>query len=75
MTEAPATIETARAAKAEAKRRFAGRTDIVGIGVTRHGKGYAVKVNLGAAVDLASLPQTLNGVPVIFEVVGSIRKR
>ena len=49
--------------------------DIVGIGVTRQGKGYAVKVNLGSAVDLAALPQTVNGVPVIFEVVGSIRKR
>ena len=75
MSEAPATIEAARAAKEEAKRRFASRTDIVGIGVTRHGKGYAVKVNLGSAVDLAALPQTVNGVPVIFEVVGSIRKR
>ncbi len=49
--------------------------DIVGIGVTCQGKGYAVKVNLGSAVDLAALPQTLNGVPVIFEVVGGIRKR
>lgn len=75
MPEAPATIESARAAKEEAKRRLAGRTDIVGIGVTRHGKGYAVKVNLGNAVDTATLPQTVNGVPVIFEVVGGIRKR
>ena len=49
--------------------------DIVGIGVTRQGKGYAAKVNLGSAVDLAALPRTVNGVPVIFEVVGSIRKR
>jgi len=49
--------------------------DIVGIGVTRQGKGYAVKVNLGSAADLAAPPQALNGVPMICEVVGAIRRR
>lgn len=49
--------------------------DIVGIGVTRHGKGYAVKVNLDSAVDPATVPQILTGVPVICEVVRAIRKR
>ena len=75
MREAPVTIEAARAAKEEGKRLLAGRADVVGIGVTRHGNGYAVKVNLADAADSATLPQAVNGVPVIVEVVGKIRKR
>jgi hypothetical protein len=75
VSDARITLEAARAAKEEAKRRFSDRGGIVGIGVTRHGKGYAVKVNLGGGVDPATLPQTVNGVPVVFEVVGTIRKR
>jgi len=72
---AHATIEKARAAKDEAKRRLADRADVVGVGVTRRGKGYAVKVNLGQAVDPTSVPHSLKGVPLVFEVVGKLRKR
>jgi hypothetical protein len=50
--------------------------DVVGVGITRHGDGYAVKVNLrhppAAGVDL---PKDIDGVPVQVEVVGSITKR
>jgi PII-like signaling protein len=75
MPAAPTTIKAARAAKNETKRRLANRTGIVGVGVTRRGTGYVVKVNLGRPVNPALILQELNDLPVVFEVVGSIRKR
>jgi hypothetical protein len=75
MAESPVTIEAARAAKDEAKRRFAECAEVVGVGVCRSGKGYAVKVNLCGAVNRARLPRMVKGVPLVFEVVGKIRKR
>lgn len=72
---ATATIEAARAAKDKVKRTLADRAGIVGVGVTRRGKGYAVKVNLARSADRASMPRNLSGVPVVFEVVGAVRKR
>jgi hypothetical protein len=42
----PATLDQARAAKDEAKRRLAGKGEVVGVGVTRTKGGYAVRINL-----------------------------
>ncbi len=69
-------LDEARAAKERAKSLFAGRASVVGIGLTRVGDGYGVKVNLEAppAPD-AGLPETIDGVPVRIEVVGTIRPR
>jgi hypothetical protein len=75
MAESPITLEAARAAKDETKRRLADCADVVGVGVTRSSRGYAVKVNLCGAVDRARLPRMVKGVPLVFEVVGKIRKR
>lgn len=75
MPAAHATIEAARAAKDKVKRTLADRADIVGVGVSRRGKGYVVKVNVARLMDPGAVPHTLNGVPVVFEVVGTIRKR
>lgn len=68
------TIDAARAAKDQAKRSLAGVPGIAGIGLTRQGEGYAVKVNLQE--DRQQLiPHEVAGVPVVVEVVGRIVKR
>ena len=75
MPLAHSTLEEARAAKDVAKRRLARRTGIVGIGLTRQGGSYALKVNLGEGATAARLPKDVNGVPVVVATVGAIRKR
>ena len=69
-------LDKARAAKEQVKAAFAGKATVVGIGITRMGDGYGVKVNLGAAPEAdAKLPETIDGVPIRVEVVGPISKR
>jgi len=69
-------LDEARAAKERAKHIFARNASVVGIGLTRVGDGYGVKVNFDAPpADDASLPKTIDGVPVRIEVIGSIRPR
>jgi hypothetical protein len=67
-------LDEARAVKEKTKAIFAGKASVVGIGITRIGDGYGVKVNLDAppAAD-AGLPETIDGVPIRIEVVGPIR--
>jgi hypothetical protein len=69
-------LDEARAAKERARSLFAEKASVVGIGLIRVGDGYGVKVNLEAplAPD-AGLPESIDGVPVRLEVVGSIRER
>ena len=71
-----ATLDEARAAKGRAMEVFGKLAEVVGVGVTRVGEGYGVKVNLreqpGRGVQL---PAAVAGVPVRVEVVGAIRKR
>lgn len=67
-------LDEARAAKERAKSLFAGRASVVGIGLTRVGDGYGVKVNLEAPPPAdAGLPETIDGVPVRIEVIGTVR--
>lgn len=69
-------LDEARAAKERAKSIFAGRASVVGIGLTRVGKGYGVKVNLDTPpASHSDLPETIDGVPVRIEVIGPIRPR
>jgi hypothetical protein len=69
-------LDEARAAKQRAKAIFADEPSVVGIGITRVGDGYGVKVNLDASPSPdAKLPETIDGVPIRIEVVGPIRKR
>jgi hypothetical protein len=69
------TLGEARAAKARVIAAFGSVPTIVGIGITRIGEGYGVKVNLQTqpAPD-ANLPKDIDGVPIHVEVVGMIRK-
>ncbi len=69
------TLEAARAAKPTVQRVFADLADVVGVGITRVGEGYGVKVNLRAPpAPQVTLPAEVAGVPVRVEVVGPIRK-
>jgi hypothetical protein len=70
------TLEEARAAKKAALRVFERLTQVSGIGITRHGPGYGLKINVGSPLPkTATVPQEVEGVPVRIEVVGPIRKR
>jgi hypothetical protein len=73
---AKADLEQARAAKERAKILFALNASVVGIGINRiAGGGFGVKVNLSEPLPPdVDLPETIDGVPVRIEVVGTIRK-
>lgn len=72
----PITLEQARAAKASAKTLLAAVPGVIGVGITKVGKDYALKVNLREALPAgAAVPERIDGVPVSFEVVGTISKR
>ncbi|WP_272840486.1 MULTISPECIES: hypothetical protein [Rhodoplanes] len=68
------------AAVRRAKKRFAEvapkDVDVVGLGIGLSGADPALKVNLRSRpADSSALPQTIDGVPVIYDVVGPIRPR
>jgi hypothetical protein len=70
------TIEKVRAAKPQAARLFEKSGALVGVGITRHGSGYGLKVNLSRPLSQSdALPAEINGVPVQIAVVGTIRKQ
>jgi hypothetical protein len=70
------TLDEARAAKAPAAEAFGRLAEVLGVGITRIGKGYGLKVNLSRLPrGENSLPSEIVGVPVRVEVVGKIRKR
>jgi hypothetical protein len=69
-------LDRARAVKPRALEVFSKLGDVVGVGLTRIGDVYGIKVNLASAVkDESTLPREVDGVPVKVEVVGTIRKR
>ena len=70
-----ATLQQARAAKAKVARLVSGHPDVNGVGITRDGNGYAVKLNLSGRTNGDPLPKQIDGVPVKVETVGPIRKR
>jgi len=70
------TLAEARAAKKKAAAQLAHVPELNGIGITRIGRGYGLKINLARSVGGAmSLPHQVDGVPVRVEVVGAIRPR
>ena len=68
-----ATLDEARAAKKRVREALADRPEVTGIGIMRHGDGYAVKVDL--AKPCTAVPPEMGGVPVHAEIVGRVRKR
>ena len=76
MTERVIDLEKARAAKEQAKRIFQKLGQLNGIGITRQGDSYAIKVNLEAFPTKSTLlPKEIEGVPVVIHIVGKIHKQ
>jgi hypothetical protein len=70
------TLEQVRAAKRHALGAFKRLGKVTGVGITRIGNGYGLKINLEEAPgDKVALPATIKGIPVLVEVVGPLRKR
>jgi hypothetical protein len=67
-------LEKARLAKSKAKEAFRTVGHVNGVGITRKEGKYAVKVNLSAAPKRTP-PKTIDGVPVVVQVVGEIHKQ
>jgi hypothetical protein len=68
-------LERARAAKAGVRKSLGTNVDVVGIGVTKAGDGYALKINVGRMPKNALLPKEIDGIPVVYSVVGAARPR
>lgn len=73
MAKSRVTLEAARAAKATALSRFESVVGVNGIGLSRRGDGYAVKINFETEPTV-KVPERIDDVEVIVEVVGKIRK-
>jgi len=72
----PVSLEQARAAKDSAKALLATLLGVVGVGITKVGEDYALKVNLREPLPAGvSAPERVDDVPVKVEVVGRITKR
>jgi hypothetical protein len=72
----PISLEQARAAKESAKVLLAALPGVVGVGITKVGEDYALKVNLRAPLPAGmSVPERIGDVPVKVEVVGRIARR
>lgn len=70
------TLDQARAAKASAMKLFERLGMNVAVGITRVGDNYAVKVNVGEPPPAdVKIPTEVDGVPIKFEVTGTIRPR
>ena len=67
-------FEKALAAKVKHAGWLLGCPLVNGVGVTKFGEGYALKLNLSAALGSSELPTEIDGVPVMMQVVGPLRK-
>ncbi|MFY9824337.1 MAG: hypothetical protein WAM82_23375 [Thermoanaerobaculia bacterium] len=69
------TLEDARIVKPKALRVFGKQASVVGVGITEIDGGYGLKVNLREAPSPGvALPDTVDGIPVRVEIVGSLHK-
>lgn len=62
----------ARAAKAHVRQLVGGDSRVNGIGLTRHHREWAVKVNVRDDADPPELPAQVHGVPVLVRGIGPI---
>jgi len=71
----PISLEQARAAKESAKMLLASLPGKVGLGITKVGDDFALKVNLSEPLPAGvSVPERIGGVSLCIEVVGKITK-
>lgn len=74
MAEKRVSLEQARAVKTKAKRELGPGFQVVGVGLTKVSGCPAVKVNLAQPPSGTAMPKQIDGVPLVFEVVGRIRR-
>jgi len=74
MGERISDLDRARAAKQAVEALLRDVSGVRGLGITKVGERYAVKVLLSAPPE-ASLPKTIDGVPLVVTVSGPIRKQ
>ncbi len=68
-------IEQARLIKPKARAAAEGCATVIGVGLTRIGDSYAVKVNMrDQPAGQAVLPDSIDGVAIVYEVVGRIER-
>lgn len=63
----------ARAAKSTLAERLSGDPGVVGIGLARRNSGYVLTVNLADATAAPRVPEDVDGVRVVTEVIGVVR--
>ena len=63
----------ASAARSALAAQLAGQPGVVGIGLARRESGYVVKVDLAEASAAGGVPDDVDGVRVVTEVIGTIR--
>ncbi|MEY2926938.1 MAG: hypothetical protein RL367_1415 [Pseudomonadota bacterium] len=68
------TIEMARLVKAKTGDLVREVAQVAGVGLTRVGDSWGIKVNLKSA-HKGQLPDDVDGVPVVYEVTGFATKR
>ncbi len=67
-------IEEARSAKRKVAELLRNVPQLAGLGITRVGRHFAVKLNLsGPLTDDIEIPRNIDGVPIQIEFVGKIR--
>ena len=66
-----ATIEQARAARD----KLIAQHPSVSAGVTKVGSEYAIKANVSSTAERDKLPEEVDGVVIVSEVVGQVTKR
>jgi hypothetical protein len=69
----PATLAAAEAAKDRLALQLARLPELRGIGVAVLDQGFGIKVNLSRKPAGAPVPDDIDGVPVIVDIVGTIR--
>lgn len=67
-----ATLAAAEAAKEMLASRLAHFPGLRGIGIAVLDEGFGVKVNLSGTPEEAGVPNDVDGVPVIVDIVGTI---
>lgn len=63
----------ARAAKSALAARLRAEPGVVGVGLARRETGYVVKVDLADADAAGVVPEDVDGVRVVTEVIGVVR--
>jgi len=68
----PATLAAAEAAAEKLALRLANLSELRGIGIAVLADGFGVKVNLSRQPAVAAVPDDVDGVPVIVDIVGTV---